>query len=43
MFASNVGLLKKQLMTEYTQEVGDSPAEGLLRTIEPALRMDERR
>ena len=27
MFASDVGLLKKQLMTEYTQEVGDSPAE----------------
>ena len=27
MFASDVGLLKKQLITEYTQEVGDSPAE----------------
>ena len=27
MFASDVGLLKKQLMTEYTQEVGESPAE----------------
>ncbi len=27
MFASDVGLLKKQLMTEYTQEVGDLPAE----------------
>ena len=27
MFASDMGLLKKQLMTEYTQEVGDSPAE----------------
>ena len=27
MFASDVGLLEKQLMTEYTQEVGESPAE----------------
>ena len=27
MFASDMGLLKKQLMTEYTQEVGETPAE----------------
>ena len=27
MFASDMRLLKQQLMTEYTQEVGDSPAE----------------
>ena len=27
MFASDMGLLKRQVMTEYTQEVGDSPAE----------------
>ncbi len=27
MFASDIGLLKRQLMTEYTEEVGDSPAE----------------
>ncbi len=26
MFASDVGLLKKQLITEFTQELGDSPA-----------------